>query len=45
MDLLFARQAATGATLIVITHDATLAARCNRIVELADGQITSDRVA
>ncbi len=44
MDLLFARQAATGATLVVITHDAKLAQRCDRIVELADGRIVADRV-
>ena len=45
MDLLFARRAATDATLIVITHDPALAARCDRIVELADGHIVSDRPA
>ena len=39
MDLLFDRRAATGATLVVITHDRALAARCDRIVELADGRI------
>ncbi|QNQ08492.1 ABC transporter ATP-binding protein [Sphingomonas alpina] len=44
MDLLFERQAAAGVTLVVITHDATLAARCDRIVELADGRIVADRV-
>ena len=43
MDLLFARQVAAGATLIVITHDAGLAARCDRIIELADGHIVADR--
>jgi putative ABC transport system ATP-binding protein len=45
MDLLFERQAAAGVTLIVITHDAGLAARCDRIVELADGQIVADHAA
>ena len=44
MDLLFARQVAAGATLIVITHDAGLAARCDRIIELADGHIVADRL-
>ncbi|WP_034158972.1 ABC transporter ATP-binding protein [Sphingomonas sp. ERG5] len=44
MDLLFERQAAAGVTLVVITHDATLAARCDRIVELADGRIVADRM-
>lgn len=42
MDLLFGRQADTGATLIVITHDASLAARCGRVITLADGRIVSD---
>jgi putative ABC transport system ATP-binding protein len=44
MDLLFDRRAATGATLIIITHDPVLAARCDRIVELADGRIAADRL-
>jgi putative ABC transport system ATP-binding protein len=39
MDLLFARQAALGATLVVITHDHALAARCDRTVTLADGRV------
>ena len=45
MDLLFERRAATGATLLVITHDRALAARCDRIVELADGRIVADGAA
>ena len=43
IDLLFARRAETGATLIIITHDEHLAARCERIVTLGDGRIVSDR--
>jgi putative ABC transport system ATP-binding protein len=43
MDLLFSRQKASGATLVIITHDQTLAARCSRIVEMRDGKIVSDR--
>jgi putative ABC transport system ATP-binding protein len=43
MDLLFARQADTGATLFIITHDAGLAARCGRVIEMRDGQIVEDR--
>jgi putative ABC transport system ATP-binding protein len=42
MDLLFERRVATEATLLVITHDAALAGRCDRIVELADGRIVAD---
>jgi putative ABC transport system ATP-binding protein len=45
MDLLFERQRATGATLIIITHDASLAERCGRIVEMRDGRIVSDVTA
>ncbi len=42
MDLLFDRRAATAATLVVITHDPALAARCDRVVTLGDGVIVSD---
>lgn len=42
VDLLFARRADAGATLVIITHDARLAERCERVVTLADGQIASD---
>jgi putative ABC transport system ATP-binding protein len=45
MDLLFARQQASGASLVVITHDAMLAARCDRTIRLADGRIASDSLA
>lgn len=41
-ELLFARAAEAGATFIMVTHDETLAARCQRIVRLADGCIVSD---
>lgn len=43
MELLFARRSETGATLVIITHDQALAARCDRVVTLADGRIVSDR--
>lgn len=45
VDLLFARRAETGATLLVITHDPELAGRCGRIVTMADGDIASDTAA
>jgi putative ABC transport system ATP-binding protein len=45
LDLLLARRAETGATLVTITHDAALAARCERVVTLADGRIASDTAA
>jgi len=45
IDLLFARRAEAGASLIIVTHDAELAARCERVITLADGQIASDSTA
>jgi putative ABC transport system ATP-binding protein len=44
IDLLFARREATGATLVIITHDPALAARCDRVIEMADGLIARDQV-
>ncbi len=41
MDLLFTLKERTGATLLLITHDRSLAKRCDRIVSLADGRIVS----
>jgi putative ABC transport system ATP-binding protein len=38
-DLLFAAVAEHGTTLVLVTHDATLAARCDRTVRIAAGQI------
>ena len=45
IDLLFERQRASGATLVIITHDASLAARCGRILEVRDGLVVADRAA
>ncbi|HTN13928.1 MAG TPA: ATP-binding cassette domain-containing protein [Sphingomonadaceae bacterium] len=45
IELLFARRAETGATLVIITHDPSLAERCGRIVTLGDGRIVSDTAA
>jgi putative ABC transport system ATP-binding protein len=39
MDLLFKLRAEAGTTLMLITHDAALAARCSRIIRIADGRI------
>ena len=39
IDLLFERRAALGATLLIITHDPALAARCDRIVTMQDGHV------
>jgi len=37
MDLLFDLRDAHGATLVMVTHAAELAARCDRVLKLADG--------
>jgi len=42
VDLLFARRAETGATLLIITHDPALAKQCDRVITMADGVIASD---
>ena len=42
VELLFNRRAETGATLLIITHDATLADKCERVLTMADGVIVSD---
>ncbi len=39
IDLLFDLSAQHGATLVLVTHDAALAARCDRTVTLQDGRI------
>jgi len=39
IDLLFAKHAERGMTLVLVTHDATLAQRCNRVVRLRSGRI------
>jgi putative ABC transport system ATP-binding protein len=41
-DLLFALQARSGTTLFLVTHEESLARRCDRIVRLKDGAIVSD---
>jgi putative ABC transport system ATP-binding protein len=42
IDLLFTLQAQHGTTLVLITHDASLAQRCDRIIRLADGRVVDD---
>ena len=39
IDLLFERRAALGATLLIITHDPALAARCDRVIAMQDGHV------
>ena len=45
MDLLFGLRDTHGATLILVTHAADLAARCDRVVRLVDGQLATDAAA
>jgi putative ABC transport system ATP-binding protein len=44
IELLFGRLAETGATLVLITHDADLAPLCDRIITMRDGLIVDDRM-
>ena len=39
VDLLFAKRAERGMTLVLVTHDASLAQRCDRVVRLRSGRI------
>ena len=39
IDLLFELNAQSGATLVLVTHDAALAARCGRVLTLSDGRL------
>ena len=44
MDLLFGLRDKHGATLVLVTHSNTLAARCDRVIHLEDGYITSQQL-
>lgn len=44
IELLFGRLTETGATLVLITHDADLAPLCDRIITMRDGLIVDDRM-
>jgi putative ABC transport system ATP-binding protein len=43
IDLLFAQHAERGMTLVLVTHDAMLAGRCERVLRLRSGRIESER--
>ncbi len=42
MDLLFGLRDRHGATLVLVTHAADLAARCDRVVRLRDGRVDAE---
>jgi putative ABC transport system ATP-binding protein len=44
-DLIFALNRERGAALFLVTHEENLAARCGRVVRLADGKVVSDTAA
>jgi len=41
-DLLFGLNAEFGTTLVLVTHDPALAARCGRVVRMADGHLVAE---
>ncbi|MEW5729072.1 MAG: ATP-binding cassette domain-containing protein [Pseudomonadota bacterium] len=43
MDLLFQLHDRAGTTLVLVTHDPALAARCGRMVRVEDGRIAADQ--
>ncbi len=42
IELMFEMHRRRGATLVLVTHDTSLADRCERTIRMADGQISSD---
>ena len=42
IDLLFALNADTGSTLVLVTHDDNIAQRCQRVVRLQNGKLVED---
>ena len=43
-DLMRSVQQKSGTTFLIVTHDSRLANRCDRIIEMVDGSIASDRI-
>ena len=45
IDLLFAARARSGSTLVLVTHDSALAARCDRTLRMRSGRLEADAPA
>ena len=43
MDLLFELRARNGLSLVLVTHDAELTSKCDRVISMQDGRIAQDR--
>jgi len=42
INTLFETANIAGAALVLVTHDASLAARCSRVLHIEDGKLASD---
>ena len=45
VELLFGLRERTGATLLIVTHDESLAAQADRVIRMSDGQIVADEIS
>jgi putative ABC transport system ATP-binding protein len=45
IDMMFDLPVRRGATLALVTHDSSLAARCDRVIRLRSGRIEDEAIA